>query len=46
MIPLSLDKNTASWLVYTIVGIYCGVFLICEVALEVYIYLKKKKREK
>ncbi|HBM70127.1 MAG TPA: hypothetical protein DD377_01840 [Firmicutes bacterium] len=46
LIPLSLDKNTASWLVYTIVGIYCGVFLICEVALEVYIYLKKKKREK
>lgn len=46
LIPLSLDKNTASWLIYTIVGVYCGLFLLCEVGLEIYIYLKKKNKQK
>lgn len=45
LIPLSMDKNSPSWVIYTAVGIYCGLFIISEVGLEVYIYLRKKKKK-
>lgn len=45
LIPLSTDKTTSDWLKYTIIGIYCGVFVLFEVGLEIYIHLRKKKKK-
>lgn len=40
--PLS-QTNMESWILYLLIGIYCGLFVLVYGGNELYIYLKNKK---